>query len=168
VSADSLYLLEPENTVADLVSWRSRMIEERGRPLQRGEVVVGELSLWLPATAGATPGEASSDESRVWPERGLECRPDPFVPGVEGVTELEVLLVGAWTATRAAVFDLRGDLVRELDLIGLAGRAAARWDGRDQSDRAVPPGAYVVVVEAEDERGSQTRLVRAVGLGRAP
>jgi hypothetical protein len=166
VAADSLYLLAPENTVADLASWRNRMIEERGRPLQRGQVVVGEVSLWLPATAGPTPGEASSDESRVWPERGLDCLPDPFIPGMEGTAELEVLLVGAWTATRAAVFDLRGDLVRELDLIGLAGRAAARWDGRDQSDRAVPPGAYVVVVEAEDERGSQTRLVRAVGLGR--
>ena len=51
--------------------------------------------------------------------------------------ELEVLLVGAWIATRAAVFDLRGDLVRELDLIGLAGRAAARL----AASRARSPGA---------------------------
>ena len=168
VAADSLYLLAPGGTVADLVSWRRHMIEERGRPLQRGQVVVGELSFWMPATAGPTPGEASPDESRVWPETGLECRPDPFTPDVDGAAgELEILLVGAWAATRAAVFDLRGDLVRELDLIGLSGRAAARWDGLDQSGRTVPSGAYVVVVEAEDERGAQTRLARAVGLGRA-
>lgn len=165
-AADSLHLLDPSGAVVDLVTWRAADIEERGRPLQRGALEPGQVSLWLPAVAGATPGAGAADEGRAWPPGGLLCVPDPFTPDGDGQgDELEVLVVGAFSRADARVFDLRGDLVRELPLVGSSSRRVARWDGRDTTGRPVPSGAYVVVVETDGE--VPKRLRRVVGLGRA-
>jgi hypothetical protein len=165
-AADSLHLISPRRAVVDLVTWRRADLEDRGRSLQRGVVRAGRQSLWLPATGSPTPGEPSPDESRVWPSHGLVCSPDPFSPDADGLgDELEVLLVGPADGPVARVFDLQGDLVRELALVGQSGRFAARWDGSDSQGRQVPAGAYVVVVE--DGQSATGPLRRVVGLGRS-
>ncbi|RKZ18529.1 hypothetical protein DRQ53_00400 [bacterium] len=163
VHADSLYLVHPDGAVVDLVIWSADLIEARGRPLQRGRIVQGQQSLWLPALGSASPGKAAADEDRIWPGYGLACRPDPFDPAQD---ELELLVTGAFIDAQAAIYDLRGDLVCPVELLGAGEHLAGRWDGRDVRQKPVPSGAYVVVVRARAPDGGVTRLRHIVGLGR--
>jgi hypothetical protein len=169
VAADSLHLVRPDGVVVDLVTWSRADLDERGRSLQRGRIRPGQASIWMPSSGPAGPGEPSTAESRLWPESGLRCSPDPFSPDGDGHgDELEVLVVGEWSSARIAVFDLQGDLVRELLAVDAGSRHAAVWDGKDAEGRDLPPGAWVIVVDAVDRSGASLRMRSVVGLGRRP
>jgi hypothetical protein len=163
VAADSLHLVAPGGEVVDLVTWSRADIEERGRSLQRSRVEPGRVSLWLPSVDGASPGRAGEGEFREWPAAGMSCLPDPFTPDGDGSGDtLEVLVTGV-AVRGVSVFDLQGDLVRELEAVRAGDRTLARWDGVDGRGRPVPAGAWVVVAEFEEPPGL---LQRVVGLGR--
>jgi hypothetical protein len=162
-------LVRPDGVVVDLVTWSRADLDERGRSLQRGRIRPGQASIWMPSSGPAGPGEPSTAESRLWPESGLRCSPDPFSPDGDGHgDELEVLVVGEWSSARIAVFDLQGDLVRELLAVDAGSRHAAVWDGKDAEGRDLPPGAWVIVVDAVDRSGTSLRMRSVVGLGRRP
>lgn len=60
---------------------------------------------------------------------------------------------------RYSVFDLRGRLVRQVDLGRLpAGRFEARWDTRDDGGRNVAAGVYFVAVDLDGRRLGARRL----------
>ena len=60
---------------------------------------------------------------------------------------------------RYSVFDLRGRLVRRVDLGRLsAGRFEARWDTRDDGGRNVAAGVYFVSLELGGQRLGAKRL----------
>jgi hypothetical protein len=83
--------------------------------------------------------------------------PNPFNPQVTIAFDL-----AAPARVRLAVYDLQGALVRVLadgDLA--AGRSSATWDGRDDSGRALPSGAYFARFDAGGVRESmKVMLVR--------
>ena len=69
----------------------------------------------------------------------------------------------------AEVFDLTGETVRVLGA-GRSGSGVLQWlwDGRDGSGRAVPMGAYVVVVRSGGRQAESARWRSLVALGRRP
>jgi hypothetical protein len=83
------------------------------------------------------------------------ARPTPFTDR----TELSFTL-GRAGAARLAVYDVSGRRVRtRVDGDQPAGRQRVTWDGRDDRDQLVAPGAYLVALDAEDVRRVR-RVVR--------
>jgi hypothetical protein len=80
-------------------------------------------------------------------------------PSVFGSRTTVRLYVGRAAVARVLVFDVDGRRVRSL----VSGRdnasaGAVAWDGRDDSGVRLPPGVYLVVLEAGDER-AQAKVV---------
>ncbi len=86
----------------------------------------------------------------------LAAHPNPF----SGSTTVTFDVTGPGLA-EVAVFDATGRLVRHLvEPRNVAtGRHAARWDGRDDRDRRVAPGVYVIRLETESGVTASRRLV---------
>jgi hypothetical protein len=65
---------------------------------------------------------------------------------------------------RLRLFDLSGRLVRQVEALGVAGAQQLRWDGADAQGNQVPPGIYLLRLEAEGDARSEglSRVVRVV------
>lgn len=76
-------------------------------------------------------------------------------------------LTGAATV-RAEVRSMQGKSLRVLQPSRSAGAGvhSLTWNGRDTQERALPPGTYMLHVEATDEEGRVARAVRPVILAR--
>ncbi|MBK6901189.1 MAG: S8 family serine peptidase [bacterium] len=101
------------------------------------------LNLTLPTDLTAAP-QTPPAAARLLPNR-----PNPFNPRTE--IRFELARDGA---PRLAVYDVRGQLVREL-LAGeplAAGPHAVVWDGRDDAGREAPSGLYLARLLAEGVR----------------
>ena len=59
------------------------------------------------------------------------------------------------------VYDLSGRLLRMVEQEGKAGQQRLAWDGRDDRDRVVPPGVYIMEIGLEGDAGAKStrRLV---------
>ena len=63
-----------------------------------------------------------------------------------------------------AIYDLAGRRVRSLSqAASAAGRVALEWDGRDEGGALVPPGLYLLQVDAEGDAQTQ-RVSRLIGV----
>ena len=58
---------------------------------------------------------------------------------------------------RAAVYDVRGRLVRDLATIDVPVRTRLQWDGRDNNGRRVASGAYIISIDSKTR--TETRKV---------
>jgi hypothetical protein len=92
-----------------------------------------------------------------------------FTPNGDGVgdrlgLEFNLLMFYLPRPLRVEVFDLGGRKLRSLSQAeAAAGRVGLEWDGRDEGGRLVPPGLYLLRVEAEGD--AQTEMVsRLVGV----
>jgi hypothetical protein len=95
-----------------------------------------DVAYTLPVAVGETPREGG---------RVLPASPNPF--GLSTSIRFELTQP---SAARLEIFDVRGARVAVL-LEGTtlpAGGHATTWDGRDQNGRLVPPGVYLVRLEA--------------------
>jgi len=101
------------------------------------------LNLVLPTDLTAAP-ETPRAAARLLPNR-----PNPFNPRTE--IRFELVRDGA---PRLAVYDVRGQLVRQLLAGGplAAGPHAVVWDGRDDAGREAPSGLYLARLVAGDIR----------------
>lgn len=111
------------------------------------------------ASEGGTPGRANSVALHsVATDRGalLSVQPSPFSPngdGYEDVTSLSVSSARPTGLLRAWIFDLDGNLVRELLQAEPVGRSSTWiWDGRDDQGATAARGVYVILVEVVDTR----------------
>jgi hypothetical protein len=97
---------------------------------------------------GATPG---SERLR------LRVAPNPTRAGTTFTIE-----AGRAGPQRLVVFDLRGRIVRAFaDTVAAPGARTLAWDGRDSAGRRLPPGAYVVRLEAGGRStSSRVTLIR--------
>lgn len=89
----------------------------------------------------------------------LSATPNPFNPRTAVVVEN-----GAGTSLPGSldVYDLRGRLVRALRRGEFApGRTLAPWDGRDDSGRPLPGGAYVARLSIAGHPGATVKLLLA-------
>ena len=71
------------------------------------------------------------------------------------------------TQCKASIYTSKGALVRKLDVGPIdSGQAITLdWDGKDSSGNDIPPGAYKVVIEAEDASGNEVELkTRTLGM----
>ena len=94
----------------------------------------------------------------------LNVAADPvvFTPNGDGANDgsvigYDVTNIGRSTQVRIRIYDLSGRLVRELTDLRTSGRYRSRWDGRDGSQRLVPPGNYIYSVSIDAHDGTFER-----------
>ena len=71
----------------------------------------------------------------------------------DNAAEVSYRLDSGASRARLQVLDATNRLVREFELPATATRGSVEWDGRSHLDTEVPPGAYRVLVLAEDFAG---------------
>ncbi len=127
---------------------------------------------WAPCTAltGSTPGMRNSIAAGVLSSNGLRIEP-AVLDHAAGVTVQHIgfLLADPLSGYWCAIFDTWGQRVR--DLGGDQGGPGPRdllWDGRDDSDRPVPSGAYVVVVQLRNSALATVQKFQALTCVRRP
>ena len=138
-------------------------LETRGVTLERidPDAYGNDPQNWTSSTApeGGTPGRPNSVRIAAAGSlsgQGIEAFPNPFSPdrdGVDDILRIRCVFSSGVSRIRALVFDLAGNEVRNL----VASRLVAEsvdlfWDGRDNEDRRLRTGVYIVFVEAWDAR----------------
>lgn len=121
---------------------------EQGRYFKVGRAVNGGLGTAEFCYEELFPEVSGVDEGSGTPRPGLagrvEAHPNPFNPRTTITFSLD--REGFATVT---IHDMRGRLVRKLARATFsAGDQALPWNGRDDTGRAVPSGAYFVKVDA--------------------
>ena len=153
---DLVRLRDPLGGVVDSVRYDGDWLALRGRSLER--IAVGgpssARSNWFTsaAPAGATPGASNSVAGSPTGAARVAASPSPF----QGETAVSYALPQAPAWVTLSVYDYRGRRVRRLLTGQPAGsEGTATWDGRDDGGERLPPGIYVVKLEALAARGGE-------------
>lgn len=167
-SGDAVVLCDPNGVVVDSVfylpSWHDPVVgsSRRGRSLEKLHPLLpsSERSSWSSCGApqGATPGLPNSIAIPPLPEGRLGASPNPFqISTAERrycVISYELPFVKAQVVVR--IFTDEGIPVRTLaHALYSASQGYVSWDGRTERGELVPPGPYVVLVEAEEVGGNR-------------
>lgn len=88
-------------------------------------------------------------------EGALLVYPNPFAPDEEEALRITFRPAGSSVSTepRVDIYDVAGELVRQLDTGAEIDAASfsAFWDGKNDNDRAVAAGTYFLIIHAENE-----------------
>ena len=120
-------------------------------------------------TAGDADPLADSNSLTVHPAQIGKAvirafRVSPFTPNGDGINdvlqvEYDLVNVAGQVPAALGVFDLSGSRIASVLLPAAgSGRFPAAWDGTDDGNDLVPPGLYLLRLEVETDRGSETAL----------
>jgi hypothetical protein len=162
-AADRVVLRAPDGRVTDALDLPAAAAD-RSRERRSIRRPTRDPANWSDsAVRGGTPGRANSVAGApAGPGVALAVAPEHRPHG-----SAEPLLVTWRTGFERgrvviAIYDLRGRRVRLLlDEPEAPGTAGAAWDGADDSGREVPPGLYVVGLEARAPGGAAYARSRA-------
>jgi len=93
----------------------------------------------------------------------LEVSPRIFTPDGDDANDLAFIRYSLLQLTRkrpvsVRIYDLFGNVLREFPSeLRESGRYVVLWDGKDDSGRLVPPGAYIVRVYLETDSGEESK-----------
>lgn len=87
----------------------------------------------------------------------MSVSPNPFTPNGDGVNDRSEIAVNLFRVfdprpLKLTIYTLNGRRVQVLDRFAAGGRHVFEWDGRDRRGNLVPPGLYLVQVEADLDR----------------
>jgi hypothetical protein len=165
---DCLVLSSPTGIRLEQLEWDSSWLLESGYSLERyNPQLANNRNGWSRclSPARATPGVVNSIRLEQLPSVNTHLiSSDLLTPDGDGIDEVLVITLCevAWHLQfRVQVYNLIGSCVRHIDS-GPHGAAVTRllWDGRDDSGRLLPPGAYVLLVEAAAAGDSKLRVTR--------
>ncbi|MBN2170967.1 MAG: hypothetical protein JW819_06590 [Candidatus Krumholzibacteriota bacterium] len=160
---DGLRLADAAGRSVDGMLYQGGWVPGGGVSLERLHVHAPPgLAAWAPCPGGATP-LAGGDPEPGAPTAILALVPNPFDPRRER-SELRLRITA--DRPRLRLFDAAGRAVQMLE--GAAGGGLLRllWDGRDETGRPLPDGAYPFRVEWTDAAGAPRSLAGVWGLRR--
>lgn len=148
------------------------VLETRGITLERIDVDASgnNPQNWTSSVGpgGGTPGLPNSIRiagETLLSERGIHVAPNPFSPdrdGVDDIIRIRCAFSFSVSRIRALVFDLAGNQVRKLVASRLVAESVELlWNGRDDADRRLRTGVYIVFVEAYDARNKVMDVFKA-------
>jgi len=123
------------------------------------------------SVAGGTPGRPNAMGIRPAPDppsETLTISPSPFSIERDGGTRIRFATAAVPSLVRCRIYDALGRHVRTLEEARLTGRTGEIiWNGRDDNNRRLRMGIYVVLVEAVSaETGAVSRMKAPVVLAR--
>jgi hypothetical protein len=169
--SDSVVLFDPSGRRIDQVNYCARWGGLKGVSLERIDPHRDSnlSNNWHSSISrnGATPCEFNSLAPIDFAAEDLiDVRPNPFNPDGNGSGEVAVItyhLQFESSYVHLRIFDSRGRVVKHLERGGLGGRIGIfAWDGRDDLDRWLPIGQYIVLLEASEQNGGRTVISRSV------
>ena len=89
--------------------------------------------------------------------RALEVTPAIVTPNGDGINDrvqLRLLVVKTTAQPRVAIYDLSGTLIASAEQLDPTHYA---WDGRDENDRLLPPGIYILDAKVETDTTTERR-----------
>ncbi len=148
------------------------VLETRGITLERIDVDASgnNPQNWTSSVEpdGGTPGLPNSIRitgESLLSKRGIHVAPNPFSPdrdGVDDIVRIRCAFPSSVSRIRALVFDLAGNQVRKLVASRLVAESVELlWNGRDDADRRLRTGVYIVFVEAYDARNKVMDVFKA-------
>ena len=144
-SRETVFLKDSSGGTVDLFTYSPQ--SRSGFSWERVDSTGAGRPLWdLAFIAGGTPGATNSRELIEVPQQmELEVDPNPFRPELA----IRLSLPARSGQANLWLFDIEGARVREiLSGADVSTRGEFLWDGRDKNGREVPPGRYIVYVEA--------------------
>ncbi|MDP8228861.1 MAG: FlgD immunoglobulin-like domain containing protein, partial [Candidatus Electryoneaceae bacterium] len=118
---------------------------------------------WGPTASGHTAGRVNSLKP-VDQSVGLSVHtePNPFNPYDGELAWIRFTLPVEVARLTVDIYDLHSRRIRRLTANAPAGtdQPLISWDGRDDRDRMMSIGRYIIVVEAIDLRGGETYIAR--------
>ncbi len=177
---DIVYLLDPLERWVEQVPYTTEWLEGRedGKPsLERinSSLDARFARSWGPSTApeGATPARQNSIFSQPASagKGSLTVSPDPFSPDNDGFEDYCLIsfeLPVNSAHARLRIYDLRGRMVRSINEDFFTGRNQTMvWDGRNDEERLLPMGIYIVYLQIIDDRGGViARYKKSITLAR--
>ncbi len=162
---DEIYLLPPGGGKQERVSYSTEWLEGEDWRMPSLERILftadaSRQDNWGPSTAaeGATPAAPNSirSVSNKKVSAKLRIEPNPFSPdgdGYEDHTVIRVELPVHSARYRMHIFNLAGHKIRSLSDNTYTGSSLELiWNGRDDRDRLVPTGIYIVWLQVLDDR----------------
>jgi hypothetical protein len=169
--SDSVYLYDPSGNRINNMDYFDIRGGGKGISLERIDPhkVTNDRNNWHLCLSrdGATPGEPNSvySVSRI-PDGSMEVQPNPFSPDGDGWEEAASISFNlpferAYVYLR--IYGIRGRIIRHIERGGRTGKAGRYiWDGRDDGDRPVSIGQYIVFLEASEQDGGRVFCRRSV------
>lgn len=134
----------------------------RGSSIERvNSLLPGNGQNWTMSVQQSTPGTENSVFTSHQPtEKKLKIAPNPFSPYQAEHTIIQFNLPDVISKCTIRIYDLKGRLRRKLvDQEFYASSNQIIYDGKDSSDRTLPPGIYVLLLEAvTEETGKVIKL----------
>jgi len=175
---DAVRVHRADGTMLDTVryspDWHAEALREtKGTSLERisatGAAQVPDNWTSSAAEAGGTPGRANAISIRPAPDapaEALTISPSPFSIERDGGARIRFATNAVPSLVRCRIFDAMGRPVRTLDEARLTGRTGELiWNGRDDNNRRLRMGVYIVLVEAVSaETGAVSRMKAPVVL----
>ncbi len=151
---DGLRLRDEAGLDSDGLLYHGEWITEKGRSLERLRLnAVAGAAAWAPCALGSTPltgpDPAASPRDGAW-----SLEPQPFDPAREAV---EFVLRDSGAAARLRLFDALGRPVQEIPGDLSTGTLRLLWDGRDETGRDLPSGAYPFQISWRRSRGGEAQ-----------
>ena len=146
-SGGSIYLVDPDNN-AQSFTWDQDCGD--GVSLER---VSFEEDVWLCCVASdkSTPGQKNSVSTSYSDKIELSIEPNPFSPDGDGVEDEAIFryTLPMESNLTIKIYDIKGRLIKTLmeDQPQVSGEIS--WDGKDDENKTVRIGIYVVWAEAE-------------------
>jgi hypothetical protein len=169
--SDSVTLYDPSGNRIDCVEYFDIRGAGKGISIERINPYQssGDADNWHISISrnGATPGESNSVNavSRL-PEGSVDVHPNPFSPDGDGWEDAACIsfILGFEAAyLRLAIYDVRGRIIRNFKKGEPTGKTGCYfWDGRDDLERPVSIGQYVVFLEASEQEGVGIFCFRSV------
>ena len=169
--SDSVVLYDPSGRRIDCVSYHANWGGRKGVSLERIDPhrESNQSNNWHSSVSpqGSSPCEYNS-LAPIHPAAGgfMDVQPNPFSPDGSGPGEVAAIschLPFESSYILLRIFDTRGRVIKHLERGGLCGKEGIyAWDGRDDLDRRMPIGQYIVLLEASEQNGGRTVISRSV------
>ncbi len=174
-NGDLLLLRDPNGVVVDslhyLPSWHDPFLggATRGISLEKlnPELPSAAASSWSSCGApeGATPGLPNSIAIPLGSGGEVQVMPAPFRlhAGQRAYCLVQYRLPFRQALLTARVYSERGELIRTLAHVTYtAAEGSLVWDGRTEQGELVPPGAYILLLEARDRESGREHRSRSL------
>jgi len=159
-SGGTINLVDPENSVQTF-TWDQDCGD--GVSLER---VSSEQDIWICCVSSdkSTPGKKNSVSTSYSDNLKLNIEPNPFSPDGDGFQDETVIryTLPMMSSLTLRIYDIKGRLIKTLteDESQVSGEVA--WNGKDDENRTVRVGIYVVWAEAKGSSYSQKKATVVV------